>query len=84
MLARLFAQIANETAFALEEDIASPEDMDTAMQLGFNWPLGPFGLAAKIGSTRAVGVLEALRAEKGEAYRPAPLLRAEAERNGAA
>jgi 3-hydroxybutyryl-CoA dehydrogenase len=84
VLTRLFAQIANETAFALEEDIASPEDMDTAMQLGFNWPLGPFGLAAKIGSARAVEVLEALRTEKGEAYRPAPLLRAEAERNGAA
>jgi 3-hydroxybutyryl-CoA dehydrogenase len=82
VLGRLFAQIANETAFALEEDIASPEDMDTAMQLGFNWPLGPFGIAAKIGSARAVEVLEALRAEKGEAYRPAPLLRAEAERDG--
>lgn len=82
VLSRLFAQIANETAYALEEDIASPEDMDTAMQLGFNWPLGPFGLTAKIGSTRAVEVLEALRAEKGEAYRPAPLLRAEAERDG--
>jgi 3-hydroxybutyryl-CoA dehydrogenase len=82
VLGRLFAQIANETAFALEEDIASPEDMDTAMQLGFNWPLGPFGIAAKLGSARAVEVLEALQAEKGEAYRPAPLLRAEAERNG--
>ncbi len=82
VLTRLFAQIANETAFALEEDIASPEDMDTAMQLGFNWPLGPFGIAAKIGSARAVEALEALRAEKGEAYRPAPLLRAEAERDG--
>ncbi|HET6997956.1 MAG TPA: 3-hydroxyacyl-CoA dehydrogenase NAD-binding domain-containing protein [Solirubrobacterales bacterium] len=82
VLTRLLSQIANETAFALEEDIASPDDMDTAMQLGFNWPLGPFGLAAKIGSTRAVEVLDALQAEKGEAYRPAPLLRAEAERNG--
>jgi 3-hydroxybutyryl-CoA dehydrogenase len=82
VLTRLFAQIANETAFALEEDIASPEDMDTAMQLGFNWPLGPFGLTAKVGSARAVEVLEALQAEKGEAYRPAPLLRAEAERDG--
>jgi 3-hydroxybutyryl-CoA dehydrogenase len=82
VLSRLFAQIANETAFALEEDIASPEDMDTAMQLGFNWPLGPFGLAAKLGSARALELLEQLRAERGEAYRPAPLLRAEAERDG--
>jgi 3-hydroxybutyryl-CoA dehydrogenase len=79
VLSRLFAQIANETAFALEEEIASPQDMDTAMRLGLNWPLGPLALSAKIGPERAVGVLEALRVEKGEAYRPAPLLRAEAE-----
>ena len=81
VLGRLFAQIANEAAFALEEDIASPDDMDTAMQLGFNWPLGPFGFAAKLGSVRALALLEALQAERGEAYRPAPLLRAEAERD---
>ncbi len=54
ILPRLFAQIANEAAFALEEEIASPEDMDTAMRLGFNWPLGPLGLTAKIGAARAV------------------------------
>ncbi len=82
VLSRLFAQIANEAAFALEEDVASPADMDTAMQLGFNWPLGPFGLAAKLGSAQALELLERLRTEKGEAYRPAPLLRAEAERDG--
>ena len=49
------------------------------MQLGFNWPLGPFGIAAELGSARAVELLEALQAENGEAYRPAPLLRAEAD-----
>ena len=38
---RLIAQIANEAAFALEEEVGSPQDMDTAMRLGFNWPLGP-------------------------------------------
>jgi 3-hydroxybutyryl-CoA dehydrogenase len=79
ILPRLFAQIANEAAFAREEDVASPEDMETAMRLGFNWPLGPNGLAARLGAERAVTVLEALEREKGEAYRPAPRLRAEAE-----
>jgi 3-hydroxybutyryl-CoA dehydrogenase len=79
ILPRLFAQIANEAAFAREEEIASPEDMETAMRLGFNWPLGPSGLAARIGPERAVAVLEALERDKGEAYRPAPRLRAEAE-----
>jgi 3-hydroxybutyryl-CoA dehydrogenase len=75
VLPRLFAQIANEAAFAREEKIASPEDMDTAMQLGFNWPVGPSGFTRLIGPDRAVEVLESLAAEKGEAYRPSPCLR---------
>jgi 3-hydroxybutyryl-CoA dehydrogenase len=75
VLSRLFAQIANETAFALEEEVAAPGDMDTAMQLGFNWPLGPLGLAEKIGAGRAAELLEELEREKGGAYAQAPLLR---------
>lgn len=75
ILSRLFAQIANEAAFALEEEIASPEDMETAMKLGFNWPLGPLGFAELIGPDRAADLLERLEAEKGPAYAPAPRLR---------
>jgi len=74
VLTRLFAQIANEAAFALEEEIASPADMETAMRLGFNWPLGPIGFAQLIGPARAAEVLERLQAEKGDAYAPAPEL----------
>ena len=76
VLTRLFAQIANEAAFALEEQIASPEDMDTAMKLGFNWPVGPLGFANLICPDRAAILLERLQAEKGDAYLPAPHLRA--------
>jgi 3-hydroxybutyryl-CoA dehydrogenase len=76
VVTRLFAQIANEAAFALEEEIASPADMDTAMKLGFNWPLGPLGFAQLIGPHRAADLLERLEAEKGAAYAPAPKLRA--------
>jgi 3-hydroxybutyryl-CoA dehydrogenase len=79
VLTRLFAQIANEAAFAREEEIASAEDMETAMKLGFNWPLGPLAITELIGPARAVGLLDQLRAEKGDAYAAAPLLRAEAE-----
>jgi len=75
VLPRLIAQIVNEAAFALEEQIASPADMETAMKLGFNWPLGPLGFAELIGPDRAADLLEDLRAEKGETYAPAPLLR---------
>jgi 3-hydroxybutyryl-CoA dehydrogenase len=76
ILSRLFAQIANEAAFALEEEVASPGDMETAMKLGFNWPQGPLGFAELIGPDRAADLLEELQAEKGEAYAPAPMLRA--------
>jgi 3-hydroxybutyryl-CoA dehydrogenase len=75
VLPRLFAQIANEAAFALEEEIASPADMETAMRLGLNWPLGPLGLAEKIGSGSAVELLAELEREQGGAYASAPLLR---------
>jgi 3-hydroxybutyryl-CoA dehydrogenase len=75
VLTRLFAQIANEAAFALEEQIASPDDMETAMKLGFNWPAGPLTFAQLIGPDRAADLLERLQAEKGDAYAPAPELR---------
>ena len=79
VLDRLFAQIANEAAFAREEEIASPADMDTAMKLGFNWPLGPIAITELVGARRAVELLDRLRAERGEAYAAAPRLRAEAK-----
>ncbi|HEY3552488.1 MAG TPA: 3-hydroxyacyl-CoA dehydrogenase NAD-binding domain-containing protein [Solirubrobacterales bacterium] len=78
VLTRLIAQIANEAAFALEEQIASPEDMDTAMKLGFNWPVGSLGFAELIGPDRAVDLLDQLQAENGSAYRPASRLRSDA------
>jgi 3-hydroxybutyryl-CoA dehydrogenase len=79
ILPRLFAQIANEAAFALEEQVGSPADMNTAMRLGFNWPRGPLELTELLGADRAVSLLEELRAEHGEAYRPAPGLLAAAK-----
>jgi 3-hydroxybutyryl-CoA dehydrogenase len=69
---RMVAQIANEMTFALEERVGSPEDMNTAMKLGFNWPLGPVEFAELIGVERAVDLLERLQTSHGEAYRPAP------------
>jgi len=74
ILPRLFAQIANEAAFALEEEVGSPEDMDTAMRLGFNWPRGPLELTELIGPERAVALLEELCSRDGDAYLPAPTL----------
>jgi 3-hydroxybutyryl-CoA dehydrogenase len=75
VLPRLIAQIVNEAAFAIEDRIGSPADMDTAMRLGFNWPLGPIEWSEQIGLARAVGLLDEQRELRGEAYRAAPLLR---------
>ena len=72
IVTRLVAQIANEATFALEEGVGSPADMNTAMRLGFNWPLGPLEFAELIGPARTVEVLEGLREERGDAYAPAP------------
>ncbi len=67
ILPRLVAQIANEAAFALEEEIGSPADMDTAMRLGFNWPRGPLELTELIGAKRDPGPARraARRARRG-------------------
>jgi len=80
ILYRLVAQIANEAAFALEEEIGSPEDMDTAMRLGFNWPLGPIEMTLLMSREGVIGVLEKLQEEHGDAYAPAPELFAGIER----
>jgi 3-hydroxybutyryl-CoA dehydrogenase len=76
VLGRILAQIVNEAHFAVSQGVASREDCDTAMRLGFNWPQGPFVLSAALGPGRVVSVLDELRAELGEErYRVAPQLR---------
>jgi 3-hydroxybutyryl-CoA dehydrogenase len=75
VLTRLGSTIANEACFALGEGVASAEDINTAMRLGYNWPIGSLEWGERLGWSRALGVLEDLRELRGEAYRPAPLLR---------
>jgi 3-hydroxybutyryl-CoA dehydrogenase len=75
VLTRLGATIANEACFALGEAVASAEDINTAMRLGYNWPVGSLEWGEQLGWSRALGVLEELRELRGEAYRPAPALR---------
>ena len=75
VLTRLGATIANEACFALGERVASAEDINTAMKLGYNWPIGPLEWGERLGWSHSLGVLEELRELRGEAYRPAPALR---------
>jgi 3-hydroxybutyryl-CoA dehydrogenase len=75
VLTRLGATIANEACFALGERVASAQDINTAMRLGYNWPIGSLEWGERLGWSRARGVLAELRDLQGEAYRPAPVLR---------
>jgi 3-hydroxybutyryl-CoA dehydrogenase len=73
---RILSLIINEAARALEEGVASAEEIDTAMKLGVNYPLGPLRWADQIGLDEVLAVLEGLGRETGDdRYRPAPLLK---------
>jgi 3-hydroxybutyryl-CoA dehydrogenase len=73
---RILSLIINEAARALEEGVASAEEIDIAMRLGVNYPLGPLRWADQIGLDEVLAVLEGLERETGDdRYRPAPLLK---------
>ena len=76
VLGRIVSQLVNEACFAVGEGIGSPEDVDTALRLGFNHPRGPFQWGREMGPGTVLATLDALRSELGEdRYRAAPLLR---------
>jgi 3-hydroxybutyryl-CoA dehydrogenase len=72
---RVNALIGNEAFRMLEAGIASAEDIDKALKLGLNHPMGPFELVDLVGLDTRLAVLENLHAQLGEMYRPSPLLR---------
>ncbi len=76
VLPRILCALINEAAFAVMEGVATPEDIDTAMKLGTNYPRGPLEWGDLLGLDLVVAILDALEAEhRNGAYRAAPLLR---------
>ena len=73
---RILIPLLNEACFALEEGLASAEDIDTGVRLGLNHPMGPLTLADFIGLDTCLSIAEVLHRELGDdKYRPAPILR---------
>jgi 3-hydroxybutyryl-CoA dehydrogenase len=71
---RINAMIGNEAFYMLQEGIASAEDIDKALKLGLNHPMGPFELVDLVGLDTRLHILEYLHKTLGEKFRPAPLL----------
>ena len=73
---RILCPMINEAIFALQEGLASAEEIDTGMKLGCNLPIGPLALADLIGLDTMFAVMEVFYVNFGDPkYRPAPMLR---------
>ncbi len=72
---RVNALIGNEAFNMLEAGIATAEDIDKALKLGLNHPMGPFELVDLVGLDVRLNILEYLHSTLGEKYRPNELLR---------
>ena len=73
---RILCPMINEAIFIYSEGVATAEDIDQAMVLGANHPMGPLALADLVGLDTLLAVLAGMHQELGEdKYRPAPLLR---------
>jgi 3-hydroxybutyryl-CoA dehydrogenase len=71
---RVNASIGNEAFYMLMDGVASARDIDKALKLGLNHPMGPFELVDLVGLDTRLSILEYLHRSLGEKYRPCPLL----------
>ena len=71
---RINAMIGNEAFYMLQEGVASARDIDKALKLGLNHPMGPFELVDLVGLDTRLSILHYLHRTLGEKFRPCPLL----------
>jgi len=73
---RILVPALNEAAFLVQEGVADPEDVDKAVKLGLNWPMGPLQLLDYVGLDTTFNITQVFMGEfQDSKYRPAPLLR---------
>jgi 3-hydroxybutyryl-CoA dehydrogenase len=71
---RINAMIGNEAFYMLQEGVASARDIDQALKLGLNHPMGPFELVDLVGLDTRLSILRFLHQTLGEKFRPCPLM----------
>jgi 3-hydroxybutyryl-CoA dehydrogenase len=71
---RINAMIGNEAFYMLQEGVASAADIDRALKLGLNHPMGPFELVDLVGLDTRLSILRFLHRTLGEKFRPCPLI----------
>ncbi|GAA0344551.1 3-hydroxybutyryl-CoA dehydrogenase [Bacillus carboniphilus] len=71
---RISTLVGNEAFYMLQEGVGTAEEIDKAIKLGLNYPMGPFELGDLVGLDTRLNNLEYLHKTLGEKYRPAPLL----------
>jgi len=69
-LGRTIGSIVNEAVYAVQEEVATPDDVDLAMRLGTNYPLGPIAWGREIGADRIARILQRLAGAEGAAFSP--------------
>ncbi|HUI00073.1 MAG TPA: 3-hydroxyacyl-CoA dehydrogenase family protein [Nitrososphaerales archaeon] len=73
---RILVPALNEATLLVNEGVADPEDIDKAITLGLNWPMGPLKLLDYVGLDTALGISEVFMSELEDSkYRPSPLLK---------
>ncbi|HEY4553431.1 MAG TPA: 3-hydroxyacyl-CoA dehydrogenase [Bacillaceae bacterium] len=71
---RISSLVGNEAFNMLMEGVGTPEEIDRAIELGLNYPMGPFKLGDLVGLDTRLNNLQYLHSTLGERFRPSPLL----------